>query len=85
MNSNELEKHALPYVLVLHAFCLVDPTLCAPASNPSQFVITLQPYLKTQVKTNLKTYMLGLLQYYYALCIELLELMLCIWWMSISN
>jgi cohesin loading factor subunit SCC2 len=78
MNSNELEKHALPYVLVLHAFCLVDPTLCAPASNPSQFVITLQPYLKTQVKTNLKTYILGLLQYYYALCIELLELLLCI-------
>lgn len=85
MNSNELEKHALPYVLVLHAFCLVDPTLCAPASNPSQFVLTLQPYLKTQVKTNLKTYILGSLQFYYALCIELLELMLCIRWMSISN
>lgn len=85
MNSNELEKHALPYVLVLHAFCLVDPTLCAPASNPSQFVLTLQPYLKTQVKTNLKTYILGSLQCYYALCIELLELMLCIRWMSISN
>lgn len=55
MNNNEMEKHALPYVLVLHAFCLVDPTLCAPASNPSQYVITLQPYLKTQVKTNLKS------------------------------
>lgn len=53
MNSDEVEKHALPYVQVLHAFCLVDPTLCAPASNPSQFVVTLQSYLKTQVKTNL--------------------------------
>ncbi|XP_057447706.1 sister chromatid cohesion protein SCC2 isoform X2 [Lotus japonicus] len=49
MNSNEVAVGALPYVLVLHAFCLVDPTLCAPASNPSQFVVTLQPYLKTQV------------------------------------
>ncbi|XP_020223012.1 sister chromatid cohesion protein SCC2 [Cajanus cajan] len=49
MNSDEVEVRALPYVLVLHAFCLVDPTLCAPASNPSQFVVTLQPYLKTQV------------------------------------
>ncbi|KAI5427678.1 hypothetical protein KIW84_032912 [Lathyrus oleraceus] len=41
------------YVLVLHAFCLVDPTLCAPASNPSQYVITLQPYLKTQVDNSM--------------------------------
>ncbi|RDX75201.1 Sister chromatid cohesion protein SCC2, partial [Mucuna pruriens] len=49
MTSDEVEVRALPYVLVLHAFCLVDPTLCAPASNPSQFVVTLQPYLKTQV------------------------------------
>ncbi|XP_047165717.1 sister chromatid cohesion protein SCC2 isoform X1 [Vigna umbellata] len=49
MNSDEVEVRALPYVLLLHAFCLVDPTLCAPASNPSQFVVTLQPYLKTQV------------------------------------
>ncbi|MED6181067.1 hypothetical protein PIB30_015983 [Stylosanthes scabra] len=48
INSNEVEMHALPYVLALQAFCLVDPTLCAPASNPSQFVVTLQPYLKTQ-------------------------------------
>lgn len=48
-NSYEVELHAVPYVLVLHAFCLVDPTLCAPASNPSQFVVTLQPYLKSQV------------------------------------
>lgn len=48
-SSNEVELHAIPYVLVLHAFCLVDPTLCAPASNPSQFVVTLQPYLKSQV------------------------------------
>lgn len=59
MNSDQVEKHALPYVLVLHAFCLVDPTLCAPASNPSQFVVTLQPYLKTQVKTNLKSCILA--------------------------
>lgn len=49
MNSDEDEVRALPYVLLLHAFCLVDPTLCAPASNPSQFVVTLQPYLKIQV------------------------------------
>lgn len=56
MNSNEVAVGALPYVLVLHAFCLVDPTLCAPASNPSQFVVTLQPYLKTQVKIYLKSY-----------------------------
>ena len=39
----------LPYMRLLHAFCVVDPTLCAPASDPSQFVITLQPYLKSQV------------------------------------
>ncbi|KAG2715540.1 hypothetical protein I3760_03G083100 [Carya illinoinensis] len=49
MNSEEVEVRALPYVLVLHAFCVVDPKLCAPASDPSQFVVTLQPYLKTQV------------------------------------
>lgn len=49
MNSEEVEVRALPYVLVLHAFCAVDPKLCAPASDPSQFVVTLQPYLKTQV------------------------------------
>ncbi|KAF8408186.1 hypothetical protein HHK36_007328 [Tetracentron sinense] len=48
-NNEEMEVHALSYVLVLHAFCVVDPTLCAPASHPSQFVVTLQPYLKTQV------------------------------------
>lgn len=50
-NSEEVEGHMRPYVLLLHAFCLVDPTLCAPASDPSQFVITLQPYLKSQVKS----------------------------------
>lgn len=49
MNNEEMEVRALPYVLVLHAFCVVDPTLCAPSSDPSQFVVTLQPYLKTQV------------------------------------
>ncbi|KAJ4707340.1 Sister chromatid cohesion protein [Melia azedarach] len=49
MTSEGVEMRTLPYVLVLHAFCVVDPTLCAPVSDPSQFVITLQPYLKTQV------------------------------------
>ncbi|XP_039139288.1 sister chromatid cohesion protein SCC2 isoform X2 [Dioscorea cayenensis subsp. rotundata] len=43
------EVRALPYVLALHAFCVVDPMLCAPATDPSQFVVTLQPYLKNQV------------------------------------
>lgn len=49
MTNEDVEMRALPYVLVLHAFCVVDPTLCAPSSDPSQFVITLQPYLKSQV------------------------------------
>ncbi|KAJ6371248.1 hypothetical protein OIU77_001700 [Salix suchowensis] len=49
MNNDEVELCTLPYVLALHAFCVVDPTLCAPASDPSQFVVTLQPYLKSQV------------------------------------
>ncbi|XP_020095025.1 nipped-B-like protein isoform X2 [Ananas comosus] len=48
-HSDEEEIHALPYVLALHAFCVVDPMLCAPATDPSQFVVTLQPYLKNQV------------------------------------
>ncbi|KAI8534083.1 hypothetical protein RHMOL_Rhmol10G0060800 [Rhododendron molle] len=48
MNNEEVEARTLPYVLLLHAFCVVDPTLCAPATDPSQFVVTLQPYLKTQ-------------------------------------
>lgn len=48
-NSDEEEVRALPYVLALHAFCLVDPMLCAPATEPSKFVVTLQPYLKHQV------------------------------------
>lgn len=48
-NLDEDEVRILPYVSVLHAFCVVDPSLCAPASNPSQFVVTLQPYLKNQV------------------------------------
>ncbi|MFS8031868.1 putative chromatin regulator PHD family [Helianthus anomalus] len=47
-NTTEGDVGALHYVLLLHAFCLVDPALCAPASNPSQFVVTLQPYLKRQ-------------------------------------
>lgn len=47
-NTNEVDVGALHYILLLHAFCLVDPALCAPASNPSQFVVTLQPYLKKQ-------------------------------------
>ncbi|KAI8548435.1 hypothetical protein RHMOL_Rhmol07G0273700 [Rhododendron molle] len=49
MNNEEVEARTLPYVLLLHAFCVVDPTLCALATDPSQFVVTLQPYLKTQV------------------------------------
>ncbi|KAG5615002.1 hypothetical protein H5410_014826 [Solanum commersonii] len=48
MNTGEGEVLMLPYMRLLHAFCVVDPTLCAPASDPSQFVITLQPYLKSQ-------------------------------------
>ncbi|GAV65698.1 Cohesin_HEAT domain-containing protein/Nipped-B_C domain-containing protein [Cephalotus follicularis] len=53
VNNSEMEVQALPYVQVLHAFCVVDPTLCAPASDPSQFVVTLQPYLRTQVDNRL--------------------------------
>ncbi|PIA63024.1 hypothetical protein AQUCO_00200800v1, partial [Aquilegia coerulea] len=49
MGNEEVEVCTLPYVLLLHAFCVVDPTLCAPASDPSQFVVTLQPYLKNQI------------------------------------
>ncbi|TXG57919.1 hypothetical protein EZV62_015748 [Acer yangbiense] len=49
MNSEGVEVRTLPYVLALHAFCVVDPTLCAPVSDPSQFVVTLQPYLKSQL------------------------------------
>ncbi|XP_042498933.1 sister chromatid cohesion protein SCC2-like isoform X2 [Macadamia integrifolia] len=45
----DVEMRALPYVLALHSFCVVDPKLCAPASDPSQFVVTLQPYLKNQI------------------------------------
>jgi hypothetical protein len=60
MNNEEMEVSALPYVLVLHAFCVVDPTLCAPASDPSQFVVTLQPYLKTQVIYPLQIFIFNL-------------------------
>ncbi|XWS30178.1 hypothetical protein CRYUN_Cryun24cG0095400 [Craigia yunnanensis] len=49
MSNVEVEVATLPYVLALHAFCVVDPSLCMPASDPSKFVITLQPYLKSQV------------------------------------
>lgn len=48
--GDEEDVPALPYVLALHAFCVVDPTLCVPATDQSQFVVTLQPYLKNQVK-----------------------------------
>lgn len=48
MSNQDVEIHALPYVLVLQSFCSVDPTLCAPASDPSLFAVTLQPYLKNQ-------------------------------------
>ncbi|XP_078180180.1 PHD finger family protein isoform X2 [Carex rostrata] len=47
--GDEEDVPALPYVLALHAFCVVDPTLCVPATDQSQFVVTLQPYLKNQV------------------------------------
>lgn len=47
--TNDSDIRALPYVLAIHAFCTVDPTLCAPPSDPSRFAVTLQPYLKTQV------------------------------------
>lgn len=48
-NSEEAEIRALPYVLALHSFCMVDPTLCAPAADPSRYAVTLQTYLKTQI------------------------------------
>lgn len=57
--TDEVEVRALPYVLALHAFCVVDPTLCAPASDPYQFVVTLQPYLKSQVSSNLYKFSIG--------------------------
>ncbi|KAF7851562.1 hypothetical protein BT93_L3652 [Corymbia citriodora subsp. variegata] len=47
-STEEAEVRSLPYVMVLHGFCVVDPTLLAPASDPSQFVVTLHPYLKSQ-------------------------------------
>ncbi|KAF8695573.1 hypothetical protein HU200_037422 [Digitaria exilis] len=47
--ANAMEIHALPYIVALQAFCIVDPTLCIPATDPSKFVVTLQPYLKIQV------------------------------------
>ncbi|GAB2216709.1 hypothetical protein Droror1_Dr00024486 [Drosera rotundifolia] len=49
MNNDDGDVGKLPYMMGLHAFCSVDPSLCAPASDPSQFVVTLQPYLKNQV------------------------------------
>ncbi|XP_031740791.1 sister chromatid cohesion protein SCC2 isoform X3 [Cucumis sativus] len=57
-SNMDTEVRALPYVLVLHAFCVVDPMLCAPASNPSQFVVTLQPYLKSQVDNRVVAHLL---------------------------
>ncbi|XP_057769612.1 sister chromatid cohesion protein SCC2 isoform X2 [Salvia miltiorrhiza] len=57
-NSEEGEGRMLPYILLLHSFCLVDPTLCAPASDPSQFIITLQPYLKSQSDNRVAAQML---------------------------
>ncbi|KAL8144455.1 hypothetical protein V2J09_017487 [Rumex salicifolius] len=49
ISNMEGEATMLPYVMALYAFCTVDPKLCAPASDPSQFIVTLQPYLKNQV------------------------------------
>lgn len=48
MSNEDGEVRMLPYMLLLHAFCVVDPFLCAPSSDPSQFIVTLQPYLKSQ-------------------------------------
>ncbi|KAJ0232572.1 Sister chromatid cohesion protein SCC2 [Hirschfeldia incana] len=53
MSREEGEVQVLPYVLLLHAFCLVDPGLCTPSSDPTKFVITLQPYLKCQVDSRI--------------------------------
>ncbi|ONM28008.1 PHD finger family protein [Zea mays] len=47
--ANEMEIHTLPYIVALQAFCIVDPTLCIPVTDPSKFVVTLQPYLNIQV------------------------------------
>ena len=44
-----MEIHTLPYIVALQAFCIVDPTLCIPVTDPSKFVVTLQPYLNIQV------------------------------------
>ncbi|XP_074560939.1 sister chromatid cohesion protein SCC2 isoform X1 [Curcuma longa] len=48
--SDKEEVGALPYVLALHSFCVVNPALCVPSTDQSQFVTTLQPYLKNQVE-----------------------------------
>ncbi|KAL0647848.1 hypothetical protein Bca4012_046139 [Brassica carinata] len=53
LSRREGDVQVLPYVLALHAFCLVDPGLCTPASDPTKFVITLQPYLKSQVDSRI--------------------------------
>ncbi|XP_010550011.1 PREDICTED: nipped-B-like protein B isoform X2 [Tarenaya hassleriana] len=53
VSREEGEVQVFPYVLVLHSFCLVDPGLCTPASDSAKFVITLQPYLKTQVDSRI--------------------------------
>ncbi|GAB2299288.1 hypothetical protein Dimus_033359 [Dionaea muscipula] len=58
MNSGDGEVRKLPYVICLHAFCLVDPSLCAPSSDPTQFVVTLQPYLKNQVDNRVVAHLL---------------------------
>ncbi|ONM51063.1 PHD finger family protein [Zea mays] len=47
--AKEMEIHMLPYIVALQAFCIVDPTLCIPVTDPSKFVVTLQPYLNIQV------------------------------------
>ncbi|KAF3779134.1 Nipped-B-like protein b [Nymphaea thermarum] len=57
-NNEEVEVRALPYVLALHAFCVVDPTICAPPADPSQFLVTLMPYLKSQVNNRAVAQML---------------------------
>ncbi|KAL3526568.1 hypothetical protein ACH5RR_011224 [Cinchona calisaya] len=57
-SSEEGDSRMFPYVLLLHAFCVVDPMLCAPASDSSQFVVTLQPYLKSQTDTRVAAQLL---------------------------
>ncbi|KAF2299331.1 hypothetical protein GH714_031594 [Hevea brasiliensis] len=77
MSSEEVEGRTLPYVLALHAFCVVDATLCAPGSDPSQFVVTLQPYLKSQVDNRAVAQLLENFQIYSSVDLVCLDRCLC--------